>query len=107
VVVVLLVALVDVGVAVFAAVDVEVVVAVERGFTTMNWDFMLSQVAHGSGFDGSNSNRPLPVLQQLAVWSQQKDVSVFVTLPQDTMSGPILGAVSQPWLAGSMLAEGL
>jgi hypothetical protein len=83
---------VDVGVVVLDIVEVETVVDGERALTTMNLDFVLSQVAHASGFEGSNSNRPTPVLQQLTVPSQQKDVSLPVTLPQDIISGPIFGA---------------
>lgn len=73
-------------------VELEVVAAAGSGFTTTNWDCVLSQVAHGSGFGGSTSNIPKPVLQQSLAPSQQKDVLVFVTLLQDIKSGPRFGA---------------
>lgn len=72
--------------------EVDVVVAVERGLTTTNWDLVLSQVAHASGFEGSNSNRPVPESQQSTIWSQQNEMSLPVTLPQDIRSGPSAGA---------------
>jgi hypothetical protein len=85
--------------------EVVVVVAGGSGFTTTNWDFVLSQVAHASGFEGSSSNRPRPVSQQSTVLSQQNDVSLLVTLAQDIRSGPILGAVFQAWSAITMLGR--
>jgi hypothetical protein len=92
---------VDVVVAVsLVVVDVELE-AVESAFTTLNRDIVLSQVAHGSGFAGSTSIRPMPVSQQSApAWSQQKDVLVLVTLLHDIKSGPRFGAAVQTWLAG-------
>ena len=72
--------------------DVELEAAVESAFTTLNRDIVLSQVAHGSGFAGSTSIRPLPVSQQSVAPSQQKDVLVLVTLLQDIKSGPRFGA---------------
>ena len=92
------------GAVVLAVVEAElgavvVVFAVERGLTTTNWDFKLSHVAQGSGFEGSSSNRPSPESQQPTVWSQQNDVSLPVTLPQDIRSGPIEGTTHQAWLA--------
>lgn len=51
-----------------ASVDV-VSAAVDRGFTTTNWDLVSSQVAHNSGFDGRSSNWPTPDSQQTAPWS--------------------------------------
>ena len=85
----------ELGVGGLSAVDLEVVVAGDVDFTTTNFDLVLSQVAHASGFEGSNSNRPVPELQQSTVWSQQDDVSLPVTLPQEIRSGPRAGAVSQ------------
>jgi hypothetical protein len=89
-----------VGVVVADVVDVELE-AVESGFTTLNRDILLSQVAHGSGFGGSTSIRSMPVSQQsAAAWSQQKDVLVLVTLLQDIKSGPRFGAAFQACSAG-------
>jgi hypothetical protein len=66
-----------------ASVEVVVLVVVEVYLT--NRDSVSSQVANGCGFDGSNSNRPSPVSQQPGEWSQQKEVSVPVTLEQEGM----------------------
>lgn len=84
-------------------IELETVVTVESGFTTLKRDIVLSQVAHGSGFGGSSSNRPMLVSQQSAAWSQQNDVSVAVTLLQDIKSGPSAGTAFQAWLAGALL----
>lgn len=76
--------LVDDDVVVLAVVEVEeVVVVVVVDDTLTNWDLASSQIAKGCGFDGSNSNRPSPVSQQPGEWSQQKDVSLPVTLAHD------------------------
>jgi hypothetical protein len=105
VVAVLVTAVVDVVASVeLAVVERElVVVAGESGFTTTNWDFVLSQVAHASGFGGSNSTRPTVVSQQSAVWSQQNEVSLLVTLLQDIRSGPIPAAMFQRPLAANTI----
>jgi hypothetical protein len=74
-----------------ASVDVVVLVRVDEGERVVvevyltNRDSVSSQVANGCGFDGSNSNRPSPVSQQPGEWSQQKEVSVPVTLEQEGM----------------------
>lgn len=62
--------------------------------TTMYWLAALSHVAQLSGSDGSTLNLPTPLLQQLALWSQQYDVSVFVTFEQDIKSVPPVSAPS-------------
>lgn len=46
------------------------------------------QVAEVVGLDGSTEKRPTPVSQQSVVWSQQYDVSVFVTFEHDIRSVP-------------------
>lgn len=85
-------------------VDVSVVVAaslVDFGFpsymvpTTIYRVDCRFHVAHTSGSDGRTLNLPTPLLQQLALWSQQYDVSVFVTLEQDIKSVPPVSAPRQ------------
>jgi hypothetical protein len=77
------VASVEVVVLVVVDDDVERVVDVE--VTGTNRDLASSQTANGCGFDGNNSIRPSPVSQQPGEWSQQKDVSLPVTLEQEGM----------------------
>ena len=74
---------VDVVVLLVVVDDEEEIVDVE--VTLTNRDSVSSQMANGCGFEGSSSNRPSPVSQQPGEWSQQKDVSLPVTLEQEGM----------------------
>jgi hypothetical protein len=66
--------------------DVEVV---SKSLMTTNCDASLSHDAQARGFDGNTLKRATPSSQQWARWpSQQKEVSVLVTLEQEMRSCP-------------------
>lgn len=51
-----------------------------------------SHVAQTFGLDGRTLNLPTPLLQQFGLWSQQKEVSLFVTLEHEIKSVPPVSA---------------
>lgn len=60
-----------------------------RLWTTTKCAALLSHVAQACGFEGNTLNRATPSSQQNARWpSQQKEVSVLVTLEQEMRSCP-------------------
>ncbi|KAJ4259628.1 hypothetical protein NW762_007558 [Fusarium torreyae] len=60
--------------------------------TTVYSVALRSHVAQIPGLDGSTWNLPTPLLQQSGLWSQQYDVSLFVTFEHDTRSVPPVSA---------------
>lgn len=95
------VAVVDVAVVVEVDVEVDVDIAdVDVGLdsnmvpTTANRVASRSHEAQMSGSEGWTLNRPTPLLQQFGLWSQQYDVSLFVTFSHDIRSVPPVSAAS-------------
>jgi hypothetical protein len=88
---------------------VEVACAVESGLTTVHCVFVESHKAHVFAF-GRRSMRPRPEVQQSVASTQHQDVSVLVTLEQDTISQPWAGLSActgqHLWFLGCSICEG-